>query len=113
MTVAIDNLPLGRTEIGGGIVRRRFTCGGKAMLAGQPLTVAQINAMSPPNRRALISNGRIAVYPVAPGQPSAAASMERHIVGGPGGRYSVIEGRKLNDTPLTKEEAEELATRPS
>jgi hypothetical protein len=98
---------IGSKEIGGGFVRRSFTNNGAFLKKGDELTPAQIDAMH--NRRALISNEMIAVYP--PG--GAAAIGERHIVHNGGGRFDVIAGQRLNDRPLSKDEAEELATRPA
>lgn len=99
---------LGMNEIGGGIVRRRFNTANGAIPAGHKLTSGEIKAMPPGNRRALIENRFLEVWPIG----NAPAGGERHIVNLGFGKFDVVEGRKLNDKPLTKDEAEELATRP-
>jgi hypothetical protein len=108
MAQSYTNMPLGGVEIGGGIVRRRFSHNGEYLLAGQRLSAETINRMH--NGRALITSGRIVVYPKV--EQSAAPDKEpreRHVVGGIGGRWDVIEGRKINERHLTREEAERLA----
>lgn len=103
------------TEIGGGVVRRRFNMtfpgrdGVVSMVPGTPLTAEQILAMPIGNRRGLVRMGHIDVFPRMAAPPDA----ERHIVHNGGGRYDVIAGVKLNAAALTREEAEELATRPN
>lgn len=96
---------IGSREIGGGYVRIRFSRLRDGLLEslapGTPLTAAEIEAMA--NGRRLINTEHIAVYPPLP--PG-----ERHVVAR-GSKFDVIEGRKLNDRPMTKDEAEELATR--
>ena len=94
---------IGSKEIGGGLVRRPFRVDGEMLPINTRLTPEQIEAW--PNRRALINNGSIAVFPPDP----AAANGARHIVHNGGGRFDVIAGHKLNDSPLTREQAEELA----
>ncbi len=95
-------------EIGGGVVRRRFSMNGESVAPGTRLTAAQILAMPLNNRRALVRNRNIDVFP-----PSGAASAAgtRHIVHNGGGRFDVIVGVKINDRILSREEAEELAAR--
>lgn len=53
-------------DIGGGVVRRTFRNGDVTLRAGDKLTVDQIMAWPFGNRRALIENRFIEVYPVAP-----------------------------------------------
>ena len=86
--------------IGGGYVRRKFN----GLSAGHHLNRDEIMAMPINNRRAAISLGMIDVYPQAPGGPG-----ERFVVNRGFGKFDVIEGRKLNAEPVTKEAAEELA----
>lgn len=102
-------LMIGQKELGGGFVRLSFTAAGKRLKAGEPLTVAQIEGFA--NRRRLIDAGFIAVYPPRPAVADD-ADIERHIVHLGRGQYDVIKGVRLNDAPVSKEEAEEIATRP-
>lgn len=95
-------------DIGGARVRRVFRRGDEAMLAGRILTAAEVIAIAPANRRALREAGFIELFPKGPVESVG----ERHIVHMGGGKYDVIAGRRLNDAPLTKEQAEDLATRP-
>ena len=53
-------------DIGGGIVRRVFRSNSKLFMAGERLTAEQIMAWPTANRRALIENRFIEVYPAAP-----------------------------------------------
>lgn len=91
--------------IGGGVVRRRFSLAGEVMLAGRELTGAQIRAMTTANRKALLRAGFLDVWPVHSG-PSG----DRFVVNLGFGKFDVVEGRKLNSEPLTKEQATALAT---
>jgi hypothetical protein len=56
------------------------------------------------NRQALIDKRFIEVFP-----KDATGAGERHIVSAGFGKYHVIEGKKLNEFPLTKQEADALA----
>lgn len=97
-------------QIGGGVVLRRFTNGANPVVVGTRLSREEILGIK--NRRTLIGSDAISVYPRAP-EAEPTAPGERHIVHNGGGRYDVIEGRKLNSGPLSKDEAEDLATRPT
>lgn len=98
-------------EIGGGTVRRTFKFGDEQVFSGKTLTADQILGMPINNRRALIEKGYISVYPKAPDAPAAKreAKGERHVVSAGFGRFDVIEGVKLNEASLSKDEAMELA----
>jgi hypothetical protein len=96
-----------RDQIGGAIVRRVWSMGPPV---GTVMSPEQIAQMPIGNRRSLIRNGKLDVFPPAPAR--AEANAERHIVHNGGGRYDVIVGVKLNSSVLTREEAEDLATRP-
>lgn len=95
-------------DIGGARVRRTFTCGDERLLAGHMLSGDEVRNIAVANRRALTSAGFIEIFPRGPVETVG----ERHIVHLGSGRYDVIEGKKLNDAPLSKDDAEELATRP-
>lgn len=58
-------------EIGGGIVRRFFTSADTTHRAGEKLTAEQILAWPEANRRALIANRFIEVYPAESSVPAA------------------------------------------
>ena len=94
-------LLIGQKEIGGGYVRLSFTAAGQRLKAGTQLTADQINSYA--NKRRLIDAGFIAVFPPS---HNGGERFTRHLGAG---QYDVIEGRKLNERPLTKTEAEELA----
>jgi hypothetical protein len=95
------------SAIGGAIVQRPFNMGGRYVKRGENLTAAQVLAMPVNNRRALIDNRQIDIYP--PQATSADPGAELHVVHRGAGAYDVILGRRLNDAPLTKAEAELLA----
>lgn len=100
---------IGSKEIGGGFVRRSFVANGKRLAVGTRLTPEQIDGFT--NGRRLIDVGFIADFPPAPADLSASA--QRFVIHKGGGQYDVIVGDKINDRPLSKDEAEDLATRPS
>jgi hypothetical protein len=86
--------PIG--EIGGGVVRRRFTYGSENMTTGRTLSPEQIAGMA--NRRTLIRNGNIEIYPRAPDETLIAANIGV-------GKYVVVRGSEISPRGLTKEEA--------
>lgn len=95
-------------DVGGARVQRYFNHArvGKEFHRGNSLTAAEVLAILPTNRRALAEQGYIEIWPKA-------VDAERHVVHNGGGRYDVIAGTKLNGAPLTRDEAEDLATRPN
>ena len=95
------------SDIGGAIVRRRFTFGQRAMLAGDKLTREQVLSMPRANRNSMIENRFLQV--VLRMDAGSAEPGERYAVHMGRGKYDVIEGRKLNDAPLTAAEAKKLA----
>ena len=98
--------------IGGAIVRRGFTrfttAGAQYLKAGTRLTADEVRSIPMVNRRALAVSGALDIYPVAPVN-AMPEDCERFVIHSGGGRYDVVAGRKLNDAPLTKQEAEALA----
>lgn len=88
-------------EIGGGIVRRTFQFGSERVFNGRKLTRDEILGIPAINRQALIEKKYIEVFL---GQPGV-----RMIFPNATGGFDVIEGRKLNPTPLTLAQASELA----
>lgn len=58
------SIPLtGRDDIGGAVVRRKFTFGGEETYNGQILTAEQVRSMHANNFRALRDNGYLQVFP--------------------------------------------------
>lgn len=102
-------------DIGGGVVRRLFRAGEVTYHVSTRLPGALIQGWR--NHRALIGQGFIDVWPradLAGGTEEAATAgspPSRVVVNIGFGKFDVIEGRKLNDKPLNKEEATALAKR--
>lgn len=106
-------------DIGGARVRRVFTRVGKPVKGGDMLTGDEVRAIPIANRRALIDAGYIEVWPKSSDAATTAELVtlkakiaERHIVHRGQGKYDVFAA-KINDEPLSKEDAEDLATRPN
>lgn len=97
MALTADN------DIGGAIVRRYFN--NNTMRPGDRLTREQVLALR--NRQALIRTEHIKVFP--PGDSASTEASERHVAHIGGGRFNVIAGRKINDEPLSRAEADVLA----
>lgn len=92
-------------DIGGARVRRTFTRNGRHLKMGEHLNAEDVLSIPIANRRALTDSSFLELYPKA-----NVAGGERFVVGlGGGDKYNVIEGRVINDAPLTKKEAEKLA----
>jgi len=99
-------------DIGGARIRMGFSRGGVRMRPGDHLTADEVRSIPPANRRALASAGFIEVYPARTEvvhKYAEAKPGDRFIVAVGKGQYNVIEGHKLNDQPLTREEADALA----
>ena len=106
-------------NIGGGRVARAFNLGSRRLLAGTVLSRDEILSMAYLNRNALIEKGLLVIWPPQSGQGSTAAgaalaagtatSGERFVVPLGFGRYDVVQGRKLNDGPIGREDAYNLA----
>ncbi len=100
------NLAFTRDAIAGGLVQRAFTAGNSHYRAGDRLAAEAILAMPPSNMRALVENRFIELF------PKHEVAGERFIVPADKGHFNVIVGHKLNSAPLSRDEAEDLATRP-
>jgi hypothetical protein len=98
---------LKKDDIGGGVVRTAFRMGGTYMMVGTKLSADEVMSINPPNRMALIDKGYIAVWPKSGDVPVIKG--KRYAIHIGGGGYDVIEGRKLNNKPLSRDEARELA----
>ncbi len=101
-------LRLAEAEIGGAVVRRTFTMSGTQVRRGDELTREQVLSIGRPNRQALIDKNFLDVFPLSRAAPVVEAE-DRHVVSLGFGKFDVVEGRKLNDAPLTKDQAQALA----
>ncbi len=97
-------------QIGGAIVRRAFFRGTESVKAGTILTPDEVAAMPISNRRVLASAGVIDLFPAIPDDAPGHDLFLMHVGHG---RFDVIEGRRLNAEPLTKDEARALLARRS
>jgi hypothetical protein len=103
-------IPVRDDDIGGAVVRRRIDRGEMPpLLAGARLSRDDVLAMPVANRRSLVATERLWLLP----RGDNGAVADRHMVHLGGGKYDVIFGVKMNDAPISKDEAEELATRPT
>ena len=100
-------LPIGRNNIDGAEVRRTFRMGDRVLRNGDILTSEEVRSIRPMNLTSLIERGHIYVWPK--GGRADASTTVRYPVAKGFGKYDVYEGRKLNDEPLTREEAYNLA----
>lgn len=91
--------------IGGAYVLRAFNRGSERVGTGQTLTRDEVLAIPPANRKSLIDNGQIAVYPPAAGVGEQGELM---IYSLGFGKFDVVRGTKVNEAALSKEEAEAL-----
>lgn len=96
-------------EAGGAYVRRRFEFGTREMIAGERLTAAEVASIPLHNLRSLINTGRLELWPAPPGDAPQTFIAERFAINRGFGKWDVVEGRKLNDEVLTKDQAEALA----
>ncbi|HVM96147.1 MAG TPA: hypothetical protein VMT89_07145 [Candidatus Acidoferrales bacterium] len=95
-------------EIGGAIVRRTFRSGGRQLFTGARLTAQEVLSFPKANRNALAEKRYIDLIPKAD-QTSVAAKGERFVINAGFGKFYVIEGKKLNDEPIDREQAYALA----
>jgi hypothetical protein len=58
-------------DIGGAVVRQKFSSGGRDYQNGDVLTEAEVRAIKPANFRALLSIGKLQVYPKPRSGPQA------------------------------------------
>jgi hypothetical protein len=104
-TIDVESVPA--DLVGGAYVQLPIRVGGCYLGRGVHLSRDEVLGMR--NWDALQRSRNIRVYPRSP----VTSVGQRHIVHLGRGQYDVIEGRKLNAAPVSKEEAEELATRPN
>lgn len=98
-----------KEQIGGAVVRRTFTTGGKKLTPGTQLTAEEILKFPTLNRMALAEKRYIDLFPKNPNAVSGDGKSQRYVVSAGFGRFHVIEGRKLNDEALDREQAYALA----
>lgn len=96
------------SEIGGAVVRRVFTSGGKQLTPGTRLSEADVLRIPAINRNALIGKKYMEIYPKGDAANLGGVAAERFVVSMGFGKYIVIEGRKLCD-PIVREQAYALA----
>lgn len=97
------SLEIRNEDIGGARVRRTFNSNGRQLMGNEYLSAEEVLAIPVANRRALIDSSYIEVF------PKANVGGERVMLSlGKDKGYNVIEGRMLNEEPLTREEAEKL-----
>lgn len=94
-------------HIGGAEVRRAFRMGTHFMRTGMKMSPEDVMSIRPANRQSLIDKGFLWVWPRSEEAPVSHG--KRYAIHVGGGSYDVIEGRKLNDEPLSREDAQALA----
>jgi hypothetical protein len=92
---------------GGAYVRRRFEYGPEMLVPGDVLSADEVRKIPTANLSALVNTGRLELFPGAPGVKGALGG-ERHKIHVGGGKFIVVEGRQITETPITKAEADEL-----
>lgn len=110
-------LEIAEQDIGGARVRMGFNTflpdgTNRRFKAGEHLTADAVRAMRLANRRALTSAGFIEVYPARTEVKHTYAEQkagDRYIVQVSKNQFNVIEGYKLNDKPLSRDDADALA----
>jgi hypothetical protein len=96
-------------RIGGAHVRLSFMMGDRRVKVGDPdLTADEVRKISPANRRALSEASYIEIYPKNPTEIVFAPG-DKFVVQVGKNEFDVIEGKKLNGKPLSRDEADKLA----
>jgi len=97
-----------REQIGGARVMKIIDRGGGNKIlpvtngAQTVLSREWLLGLQPSNLQSLVNTGKIDLYPLP---PEGARDGQKFVAHRGGGAYDVIEGVKLNDKPLTGEEA--------
>ena len=107
-------LEIADKDLGGARVRLTFQTilkdgATRRFKANDQLSAEDVLAWPLANRRALVSAGYIEIYPKQFVGRQAIKKGDRFIVQAKKDQYNVIEGHRLNDQPLSREEAEALA----
>lgn len=98
-----------RDDMCGGIVLRAFRLNGELVRAGAELSEEQVRGMGRANLEALRRRGSIHLLSKKAGEaPAVDPRTQAFMVHTGAGKYDVIEGVKINDEPLSKEEAQAL-----
>ena len=90
-------------DIGGAIVRRMFKYGDRQLLRGATLTGDQVRGIRPANLRSMVDKGYLQLWP-----KREEIGHELFMVHQGKGSWMVIQGRRLHQGFLNKEQAEAL-----
>lgn len=92
-------------EASAGMYVLRACCGKQI---GEVITRDEVDAMNPANVIALVKQEKLRPFFAAPIKDGEGRTVTRHAIHRGCGKYDVIEGVKLNDEQLSKEEAEAM-----
>lgn len=100
-------------DIGGAIVRKPFNMTREGSLVrvglGTRLSADEVRAMGTSNRIAMIDKKYLELL-AKPAPQAQAEGTERFLVADGTGKYFAVEGRKLHAKPLSREEAQKIAS---
>lgn len=97
---------------GGAWVRRRFMFGEVEKLSGETLTAEEVQSIPRANLNALVNTGRLELWPMSKDEVDVSQYKSRFLVHRGNGRYDVIEGRRITDAPIPRDEALALQQQP-
>lgn len=98
-------LRLKDNDIGGAIIRRTFTSGGQRTTPGQKLSREEVLSMRPVNRNSLVNKGYMDLYPNDAIVSAPSSKLQRFPVSVGFGKFIVIEGARLTDEAVSREQA--------
>jgi hypothetical protein len=93
-------------DAGGAYVRRAFDFGKRRVVAGDKLSKQDLEGIPTANLTALVNTGLIQLWPESPSDMFIA---ERFVIPAAGGKFDVVEGRKVTKGPVSKRHALKLA----
>lgn len=93
------------SEAGGAYVRRAFEFRGRKLTTKDRLTAEELASIPEANLQALVNTKVLQLFPASPASIFIA---ERFLVPAKGGKFEVIEGRKMTKKPVTKKYAQQL-----
>lgn len=99
-------------QLAGAVVRRPFNQGGSRIYGGAVLSKDAFLAIGYAVRRIFVREERLTPFYV-PDSAAPPPPGTRHVIHRGGGRYDVVHGIQLNELPLSREEAEALASETS
>jgi hypothetical protein len=105
-------LMLKDNQIGGAIVRRVFSSGGKQVTPGTKLSRDEVLLMPAGNRYALVNKKYIDIFPAGGDDVSMGVKPDRFVISLGFSQFHVIEGKRLTDKPISREQAYALAGQP-